>query len=197
LISFYTRYPIFVEVEGRLFTYEKPVYLSANISGDHHLLFKGEQTVNRGDTVLYLVDKNGILRKLDTSSIIGNAIYIIDYKKKGETGFLIEPSSREYIAQFEIPQKDLPDIQPGQYVSIEIKNYPSERFGYINGKVDVVTPGLKRGSFIATVKLTNSTKTTKGIVIDFGNTMDAKAHIEISNENLMYKIFSSLMRQNK
>jgi multidrug efflux pump subunit AcrA (membrane-fusion protein) len=111
----------------------------------------------------------------------------------GQELFFVQPNSSLYYAEMKAGQNNLGKIKTGQKVFIRLEGYPSEEFGYVNGKITYISnmPNA-RDSFLVRVELPGGLRTNYNKDIFFRNGLSASAEIMTDEKRLADKLFGRL-----
>lgn len=111
----------------------------------------------------------------------------------GQELFFVQPATSLYYAEMKAGQSNLGKIKSGQKVIIRLESYPSEEFGYINGRITYISnmPNA-RDSFLVKVELPEGLRTNYNKNIFFRNSLSASAEIMTDEKRLVEKLFGQL-----
>lgn len=160
---------------------------------DYHLVVKSGINVVKGDTLL--IKKNNVTNasKYITAPLSGNLSIV-----RGEENnviaqtMIITPSISSIEVQIMIPRSRYSEIEKGQQVRLSINEFPAEKYGFLEGKVDkILTEYLESESYRAYVILSKGLITDKGINIPVRYHYSGEAEVVLKGKTILQRILSS------
>ncbi|MBL0155351.1 MAG: hypothetical protein IPP93_18525 [Chitinophagaceae bacterium] len=117
------------------------------------------------------------------------------YLVPGQELFYIQSPGDSYFAEMHAGQNGIGKVKAGQKVILRLAGYPSEEFGYIEGKVSSVSniPNAN-DSFLVKVDLVNGLKTHYNRMVYFRNGLAGYGEIVTDNRKLADRLMGNLRR---
>lgn len=158
------------------------------------LVKEGDQVVP-GDTLLIHLDKN-TGKSIATITPMAGKIYIskgIDEKNTLDQLIWVVPKSSKVEIKIKYENKGAGDVKVGQAVKIELTDFPSSEYGFLEGRVSSILPIQMDGEHQAYVKL-NSTKiiTSENKEIPIVPVMEGSGEILLNDRSIFQRIFGSI-----
>ncbi len=158
------------------------------------LVKEGDQVVP-GDTLLIHLDKN-TGKSIATITPMAGKIYIskgIDEKNTLDQLIWVVPKSSKVEIKIKYDNKGAGDVRVGQAVKIELTDFPSSEYGFLEGHVSSILPIQMDGEHQAYVKL-NSTKiiTSENKEIPIVPVMEGSGEILLNDRSIFQRIFGSI-----
>jgi HlyD family secretion protein len=116
------------------------------------------------------------------------------YINNAQELFYVEPENSMFYGEIVANQAGIGKVTIGQSVIVRLESYPSNEFGYLQGKVTYVSSLLVRDSrFLIHVSLSNGMRTNYDKTIPFKSSMKAQAEIITQDRRLLEKLFSNII----
>lgn len=160
----------------------------------NYLVKSGDQVVP-GDTLLTRYDpKDG--KSYYTITPMGGKIYIakgIDQKNTLDQIIWVVPKSSRAEIKVKYSSKRAGNVKVGQPVKIELSDFPSNEYGYLEGTISSILPVQMEGQHLAYVEL-NQKKiiTSEKKEIPILPVMEGSAEIVLSDRSIFQRIFGSM-----
>ncbi len=166
--------------------------------------------------ISYLTDLENKIRYFTSQFVIkapfSGTVSNLSVKGKGEVLtpgqdlMVIVPKDSELIAELEVENRDISDVQPGQTADLVIDSLPEYEYGTVKGVVLEFTRKEKDSSvirnlasieapvFVARIKLSSQSLTKDGVVSPFIFGMTLHGHVTIRTESIFNVVMRALFR---
>ncbi|WP_288882423.1 HlyD family efflux transporter periplasmic adaptor subunit [Pedobacter panaciterrae] len=112
--------------------------------------------------------------------------------REGEVLSYIKSGSEKFIGEMFVPQAHISDVKVNQNIQISVNGFPSDKFGYLTGKLSYISEILYNDStFFSKVELKSSLDTPK---MTLRPGLSATASIVSSNESILTRIRENLAK---
>jgi hypothetical protein len=160
----------------------------------NYLVKSGDQVVP-GDTLLTRYDPKTD-KSYYTVTPMAGSIYItkgIDQKNTLDQIIWVVPKSSRAEIKVKYNSKRAGNVKVGQSVKIELSDFPSNEYGFLEGTISSILPVQMDGEHLAYVEL-NKKKivTSERKEIPILPVMEGSAEIELSNRSIFQRIFGSI-----
>jgi len=200
LISTFIRYPDTLRANVLMQATDQPGKVTirrteANASHLFKYKVKEGDQVKPGDTLLSRY--NDSTRKTDQIiTPIAGRIYIskgIDEKNTLDQQIWVVPKSTKAEIKLKYPTKGAGRVKVGQIVKIELEDFPSSEYGFIEGRISAILPMQVDGFHQAYVALKgNRVLTSENKEIPILPVMEGDAEIILSDKSIFKRIFGSV-----
>jgi len=155
---------------------------------------EGDQVVP-GDTLLTHLDKN-TRKSIATITPMAGKIYIskgIDEKNTLDQLIWVVPKASRVEVRIKYANKGAGNVKVGQFVKIELNDFPSSEYGFLEGRVSSILPVQIGSEHQANVKL-NSNKiiTSENKEIPIVPIMEGNGEILLNDRSIFQRIFGSI-----
>lgn len=156
---------------------------------------KDGEMVKPGDTLLTHLDKNTGKVYFTTTPMAGK-IFISNGTNESNTLdkiIWVVPKSDNTEIKIKYPNKGSGKVKIGQNVKIDLYDYPSQEFGFLEGQISSILPIEVEGEHTATVKLkTKKLITTEQKIIPIMPIMKGEGDILLNEKSIFTRIFGSI-----
>lgn len=160
------------------------------------LVKEGDQVVP-GDTLLIHLDKN-TGKKIPTITPMAGKIYIskgIDEKNTLDQLIWVVPKSSKVEVKIKYHNKGAGNVKMGQSVRIELTDFPSSEYGFLEGCISSILPIQVEGEHQAYVELNNKNIiTSENKEIPITPVMEGSGEILLNDRSIFQRIFGSIFR---
>ncbi len=113
--------------------------------------------------------------------------------QNGQDLFFVAPDNRSFYGEIVARQAGIGKIKTNQKVIIKLESYPSSEYGYLNGKVEYISPfPVRDSSFVIRVALPEGMKTNYNKVLPYKNNLRAVAEIITKDRRLLERFTSQI-----
>ena len=197
LTSYTVRYPDIITAQALINAREQPQKVTWFIT-DPNITYrqavKDGQQVRVGDTLLAEIDGN---RKITTPilSKVSGQTYLLKGIDNNPKAFmlLVVPPVANYEVQLRLPVKGAGKIKVGQRTLIRLDAYPSNEFGFVEGKIASIVPVSLDNHYRANVTLTKGLMTNTGHTLPVQPLLQGTAEVMLDDKRLFERIFSTLL----
>jgi hypothetical protein len=190
--SYYVRFPDTFLVKAMINTKEQPSkigwYRSEGLN--YQTTVKDSQQVKAGDTLL--VEENTPTHQFQyfTTPVSGRVFIVHGVEKNPRKSvMIIYPPISGYDVQLNIPMRGAGKAHQGQKVHIRLDNYPSEEFGFLEGKITTMIPVSIENYYRAEVHLTKGLITSNNVTLPVQHFLLGNAEIVLDEKNLFQRVF--------
>lgn len=166
-------------------------------SQEFKFLVKEGDLVVPGDTLLIHLDKN-TGKSVATITPMAGKIYIskgIDAKNTLDQLIWVVPKSSKVEVKIKYNNKGAGNVKVGQSVKIELADFPSSEYGFLEGHVSSILPIEIEGEHQAYVELKNrNIVTSENKEIPIAPVMEGSGEILLNNRSIFQRIFGSIFR---
>jgi len=199
VIAYYVRFPETLSATVFVQAKEQPGKVTVrreDASQEFKLLIKNGQSVNIGDTLLLHTDlKKGITSP--TVTPMAGKIYIsngIDEKNTLDYVIWVVPKTSKFEIKMKFPDDGAGNVKVGQPVRINLADYPSDEYGYIEGKISSILPMQVDDAHLAYVSLQSGRLfTSNRKELPILPLMKGEAEILLNDKSIFQRIFGSVL----
>ena len=197
LTSYTVRYPDIVSAQALINAREQPQKITWFITDpkiDYRPNVKDNQSVSVGDTLLFEIDNSRNQMTPVLANVKGRA-YLLKGLESNPKAFMLVvlPVVTSYEVQLKLPTKGIGKVKLGQRVLIRLDAYPSNEFGFIEGRIASLVPVSLDNHYRANVKLTNGLITNTGQVLPVQPLLQGVAEVMLDDKRLLDRIFSTII----
>jgi multidrug efflux pump subunit AcrA (membrane-fusion protein) len=197
-ISNFIRYPDTLMGQVLIQATEQPGKVTVrreDASQEFKFLVKEGDQVVPGDTLLIHLDKN-TGKSTPTITPMAGKIYIskgIDEKNTLDQLIWVVPKSSKAEIKIKYDNKRAGNVRVGQSVKIELTDFPSSEYGYLEGRVSSILPIQMDGKHQAYVELkSKKIITSENKEIPISPVMEGSGEILLNDRSIFQRIFGSI-----
>lgn len=158
-------------------------------------LVKSGETVKPGDTLLVRYDKN-TGKSYPVLTPMAGVIYVSDGVNAAnilDKEIWVVPQSSAVKVKINYGNKGAGNIRVGQTVQIELADFPSNEYGFLQGRITSILPILIDGLHQAYVQLPGKKMiTSDGRVIPIRPVMEGTGEVSLDSRSIFQRIFGSV-----
>jgi hypothetical protein len=200
-ISNFIHYPDTLMAKALIQATEQPGKVTVrreDASQEFKFLVKDGDQVVPGDTLLIHLDKN-TGKSSPTITPMAGKIYIskgIDEKNTLDQLIWVVPKSSRVEVKINYDKKGAGNVKVGQSVKIELADFPSNEYGYLEGRISAILPiqidGEHHQAYVVLKNKNIITSENKAIPIT--PVMEGSAEILLNDRSIFQRIFGSIYR---
>ncbi|WP_338875799.1 hypothetical protein WBJ53_09230 [Spirosoma sp. SC4-14] len=195
--SYTVRYPDIITAQALINAREQPQKITWFIT-DPNITYRravnDAQQVKVGDTLLSEIDGN---RKIITPvrAKVSGRTYLLKGVDNNPKAFmlLVVPPVTKYEVQLKLPVKGAGKIHIGQRVLIRLDAYPSNEFGFVEGKIASMVPVSLDNHYRANVTLTHGLTTNTSHTLPIQPLLQGTAEVMLDDKRLFDRIFNTIL----
>jgi hypothetical protein len=199
-ISNNVSYPEVLNAEAMIQAKEQPGKVTVrreDASQEFILNIKEGQLVNAGDTLLIHKDNKENIAKPIITPMAGT-IYIskgIDDKNTRDYLIWVVPTTTEFEIKINYSNIGSGKVKVGLPVFIKLQDFPSDEFGFLEGRITSIVPVSVNNQYQAYVELDHnkSLVTSRNIELPIQHIMLGSAEILLNERSILQRIFGSLI----
>ncbi len=115
--------------------------------------------------------------------------------KTGETFCFINPGNTSYFAEMVIPQSNFGKVKLGEKVLLRLPSYPSQEYGFLEGKIQNISSITSDSGYLARVSLNHGMVTNYKKIINYRDGLTANAQIITKNLRLLERFYYNFNKQ--